>query len=136
MATNKILVSHPVETKKETSPDDYYYADTEEVIEIHYDKNGNETGRDVYRRPLSDPNIRKDRILYLSAGGKAPNGADMSAGEQSAEIIKEMQEMEKKAKRFNKKLDKAKDVAINNAKSMASVLQVWIGTYGLKNDED
>lgn len=114
--------------------DDYFYADTEEVIEIHYDKNGNEISRDVYRRPLSDKSISKDRILYLSAGGKKADGSDMSAGEQSAEIIKEMQEIEKKTKRFNKKLDKAKDIAASSAKAVASILIIWMGLSGENNN--
>ena len=56
----------------------------------------------------------------------------MGAGEQSAEIIKEMKELDKKNRIFNKKLDQAKDIAINNAKSVASVLQVWMGISDLQ----
>ena len=59
----------------------------------------------------------------------------MGAGEQSAEIIKEMKELDKKNRIFNKKLDQAKDIAINNAKSVASVLQVWMGTSDLQQQQ-
>lgn len=121
-------------TNKSDDKNNYYYADTEEVIEIHYDKNGNEIGRDIYRRPLSDKSISKDRILYLS-GKKSADGSAMGAGEQSAEIIKEMKELDKKNRIFNKKLDQAKDIAINNAKSVASVLQVWMGTSDLQQQQ-
>ena len=59
----------------------------------------------------------------------------MGAGEQSAEIIKEMKELDKKNRIFNKKLDQAKDIAINNAKSVASVLQVWMGISDLQQQQ-
>ena len=43
-----------------------------------------------------------------------------------------MKELDKKNRIFNKKLDQAKDIAINNAKSVASVLQVWMGISDLQ----
>ncbi len=108
----------------------YFYADTEEVIEIRYDKNGNEVSREVYRRPLSDPSIPKDRILYLSAGGVSVN----DAVEQSVAIIKEMEEIDKKAKRYNKKLEKTRDIAVRDSKAMATIIQKWMGTFGENNN--
>ena len=75
--------------------------------------------------------MSKDRILYLSEK-EAAEGSAMGDGEQSAEIIKEMKELDKKNRIFNKKLDQAKDIAINNAKSVASVLQVWMGISDLQ----
>lgn len=119
-------------SKSKGDKNNYYYADTEEVIEIRYDKNGNEIERNVYRRPLSDPTISKDRILYLSSVGskKTADGSEMTAGAQSEEIIREMNEIDKKNKKFNKKLGEVKDIAINDSKVVVSILQKWIGSTG------